>query len=82
MEVDEFWNIVESSKARSEGSHDRHAELLAEHLSALSPVASVVSNAKSRPSRASSRTRFITSFSSAQGRYGLNGLLQYPIRDR
>jgi hypothetical protein len=37
MEVDEFWNIVESSKARSEGSHDRHAELLAEHLSALSP---------------------------------------------
>lgn len=37
MDISEFWSLVESSKAASEGSFDRHAELLAEHLSALSP---------------------------------------------
>ena len=37
MDVTQFWNIVESSKAASGASHDNHVELLAEHLSALPP---------------------------------------------
>ena len=37
MDLAQFWNIVESSKAASGASHDSHVELLAEHLSALSP---------------------------------------------
>ena len=37
MDVSEFWSIMESSKGASDGSFDRYAESLAEHLSALSP---------------------------------------------
>jgi hypothetical protein len=37
MDDSEFWSIVESSKAFSDGSFDSYAESLAEQLSALSP---------------------------------------------
>ena len=37
MDVTQFWNIVESTRAASGASHDNHVQLLAEHLSALSP---------------------------------------------
>ena len=37
MDIAQFWTLVESSKAASRGSFDRHIELLAKHLSALTP---------------------------------------------
>ena len=36
MDLAQFWSVVESSKAASGGRYDRHVELLAEQLSALS----------------------------------------------